>query len=188
MPSGVTQFRAPTAPTGADLAAALAQASSEAAAASGAVLWGLSLMVNASPKKAGVVQARDGIRAWGRSVQRRTGAWNKVQRHAGEPLCGAEFTSSVIIHSKYSARLTIGPMPALKPRALYEEVAEQLRQRIFRRELQPGHWIDELKITQKFSISRPPLREALKVLATEGLVTMTLRRGAYVTHVSQRTQ
>jgi len=77
-------------------------------------------------------------------------------------------------------------MPALKPRALYEEVAEQLRQRIFRRELQPGHWIDELKIAEEFGISRTPLREALKVLATEGLVTMKLRRGAYVTEVSER--
>ena len=31
----------------------------------------------------------------------------------------------------------------LTPRALYEEVAELLRQRIFRRELEPGSWIDE---------------------------------------------
>ncbi|MFN7857640.1 MAG: GntR family transcriptional regulator, partial [Acidovorax sp.] len=53
----------------------------------------------------------------------------------------------------------------LTPRALYEEVAEQLRQRIYRRELAPGSWIDELKIAQEFGISRSPLREALKVLA-----------------------
>ena len=72
----------------------------------------------------------------------------------------------------------------LTPRALYEEVAEQLRQRIFRRELEPGSWIDELKIAEEFGISRTPLREALKVLAAEGLVTMKVRRGAYVTEVS----
>jgi len=73
----------------------------------------------------------------------------------------------------------------LAPRALYEEVAEQLRQRIFRRELAPGSWIDEVKISQEFGISRTPLREALKVLAAEGLVTMKMRRGAYVTEVSE---
>jgi DNA-binding GntR family transcriptional regulator len=73
----------------------------------------------------------------------------------------------------------------LAPRALYEEVAEQLRQRIFRRELEPGSWIDEVKIAQEFGISRTPLREALKVLAAEGLVTMKVRRGAYVTEVSE---
>ncbi|MFT4243469.1 MAG: GntR family transcriptional regulator [Acidovorax sp.] len=74
----------------------------------------------------------------------------------------------------------------LTPRALYEEVAEQLRQRIFRRELQPGDWIDELKIADEFGISRTPLREALKVLAAEGLVTMKVRRGAYVTEMSEK--
>ncbi len=75
---------------------------------------------------------------------------------------------------------------SLAPRALYEEVAELLRQRIFNRELEPGSWIDELKLAQDYGISRTPMREALKVLATEGLVTMKVRRGAYVTEVSER--
>jgi len=74
----------------------------------------------------------------------------------------------------------------LKQRALYEEVAELLRQRIFNRELVPGSWIDELKIAEEYGISRTPLREALKVLATEGLVTMKVRRGAYVTEVNEK--
>ena len=73
---------------------------------------------------------------------------------------------------------------SLSPRALYVEVAELLRQRIFSRELMPGSWIDELKLADEYGISRTPLREALKVLATEGLVTMKVRRGAYVTEVS----
>ena len=75
---------------------------------------------------------------------------------------------------------------SLAPRALYEEVAELLRQRIFTRELAPGSWIDELKIAEAYGISRTPLREALQVLAAEGLVTMKVRRGAYVTEVSER--
>ena len=75
---------------------------------------------------------------------------------------------------------------SLSHRALYEEVAELLRQRIFKRELEPGSWIDELKIAEAYGISRTPLREALKVLAAEGLVTMKVRRGAYVTEVSER--
>ena len=75
---------------------------------------------------------------------------------------------------------------SLTPRALYEEVAELLRQRIFNRELAPGSWIDELKLAEEYGISRTPLREALKVLATEGLVTMKVRRGAYVTEISER--
>ena len=75
---------------------------------------------------------------------------------------------------------------SLTPRALYEEVAELLRERIFSRELAPGSWIDELKLAEAYGISRTPLREALKVLATEGLVTMKVRRGAYVTEVNEK--
>jgi DNA-binding GntR family transcriptional regulator len=73
---------------------------------------------------------------------------------------------------------------SLAPRALYQEVAELLRQRIFKRQLEPGSWIDEMKLAEEYGISRTPLREALKVLAAEGLVTMKVRRGAYVTEVS----
>ena len=74
----------------------------------------------------------------------------------------------------------------LAPSALYQQVAEQLRQRIFQHVLEPGAWIDELKMAEEFGISRTPLREALKVLAAEGLVTMKVRRGAYVTEVSSK--
>ena len=76
----------------------------------------------------------------------------------------------------------------LTPRALYEEVAELLRQRIFAGELAPGSWIDELRIAEEYGISRTPLREALKVLAAEGLITMKVRRGAYVTEVNDKDQ
>ncbi len=72
----------------------------------------------------------------------------------------------------------------LSPRALYQDVAERLRQQIFARQLEPGSWIDELKLCAEYGISRTPLREALKVLAVEGLVTMKVRRGAYVTEMS----
>ena len=75
--------------------------------------------------------------------------------------------------------------PLLSPRALYQVVAERLRQQIFARELEPGAWIDELKLCAEYGISRTPLREALKVLAVEGLITMRVRRGAYVTEMSR---
>ena len=87
-----------------------------------------------------------------------------------------------------AARPTTAPVPALRlnERALYEQVAEQLRGRILAHTLGPGSWIDEQALAVEFGISRTPLREALKELASEGLVTMKLRRGAYVTEVSER--
>ncbi len=79
------------------------------------------------------------------------------------------------------------PATTARPaRALYEQVAERLRSRILSHQLAPGSWIDEQALTAELGISRTPLREALKVLAAEGLVTMKLRRGAYVTEVSER--
>ncbi|MDX9698947.1 MAG: GntR family transcriptional regulator [Rhodocyclaceae bacterium] len=74
----------------------------------------------------------------------------------------------------------------IAPLALYQEVAERLRQRIFAHELAPGTWIDEQAIADQYGISRTPLREALKVLASEGLVTLKPRRGCYVTEISER--
>jgi DNA-binding GntR family transcriptional regulator len=72
----------------------------------------------------------------------------------------------------------------IAPTALYQEVAERLRQRIFAHELTPGTWIDEQKLAEHYGISRTPLREALKVLAAEGLVELKPRRGCYVIELS----
>ncbi len=78
------------------------------------------------------------------------------------------------------------PTPAPLPRrALYLDVADRLRQQIFARELEPGSWIDELSLAAAYGISRTPMREALKLLAAEGLVTLKAGRGAYVTEMSR---
>lgn len=77
------------------------------------------------------------------------------------------------------------PPPQLTRRALYEDVADWLRQRIANRALKPGDWIDEVAIATELGISRTPLREALKVLAAEGLITMKMRRGAYVAETNE---
>jgi DNA-binding GntR family transcriptional regulator len=90
------------------------------------------------------------------------------------------------MQNQISSRIPAMSALSLSPRALYEEVAELLRQRIFSRQLAPGSWIDEMKLAEEYGISRTPLREALKVLAAEGLVTMKVRRGAYVTEVSEK--
>jgi DNA-binding GntR family transcriptional regulator len=73
----------------------------------------------------------------------------------------------------------------LASKPLYEEVADLIREKIFTHELSPGSWIDEKSLTTQFGISRTPLREAIKVLASEGLITMKIRRGAYVTEVDK---
>jgi DNA-binding GntR family transcriptional regulator len=73
----------------------------------------------------------------------------------------------------------------LKTRPLYEDVADRLREQIFSKHLAPGSWLDEQSLAEEFGISRTPMREAIKVLASEGLVTIKMRRGAYVTEVAR---
>ncbi len=77
------------------------------------------------------------------------------------------------------------PIP-LRGTSLHDGVAARLRGLVFDGELQPGVFIDEKALADSWQVSRTPLREALKVLAAEGLVTMKVRRGAYVTEVSEQ--
>jgi DNA-binding GntR family transcriptional regulator len=78
----------------------------------------------------------------------------------------------------------VDPTP-LRPASLHEEVATRLRAMVFDGQLQPGQWVDEMALARQWQISRTPLREALKVLAAEGLVQLTPRRGCTVTHLSE---
>lgn len=68
--------------------------------------------------------------------------------------------------------------------SLHDEVAAQLRDRIFAGQLMPGTFLDEVKLAQQMKISRTPLREALKVLVAEGLVRHEPRRGSFVNEVT----
>jgi len=74
----------------------------------------------------------------------------------------------------------------LNNRPLYEDVADRLREQIFSKQLAPGSWLDEQSLADQLGISRTPMREAIKVLASEGLITIKMRRGAYVTEVTRK--
>jgi DNA-binding GntR family transcriptional regulator len=80
--------------------------------------------------------------------------------------------------------LMADPIP-LRPSSLHEEVATRLRNMVFDRQLAPGQWIDELALARDWQISRTPLREALKVLAAEGLVVPVPRQGCRVAEMSE---
>ena len=71
-------------------------------------------------------------------------------------------------------------MEPIQRKALYQQVAERLRARIYDHQLRPGDAIDEKELCAAFGISRTPLREALKVLHTEGLVELIPNRGCFV--------
>jgi DNA-binding GntR family transcriptional regulator len=68
----------------------------------------------------------------------------------------------------------------IKSTALYIQVADRLRSEIYRHALQPGDPIDEMALCERYGISRTPLREALKVLNSEGLIELIPRKGSFV--------
>jgi DNA-binding GntR family transcriptional regulator len=67
-----------------------------------------------------------------------------------------------------------------KPTTLSVEIARHLREAIIRGELAAGEKINESRITRELSLSRSPVREALRILEAEGLVTVEPHRGAHV--------
>lgn len=65
--------------------------------------------------------------------------------------------------------------------ALFEAIADSLRERILTHQLPPGTPIDEGGLARELGVSRTPVREALKVLARDGLVTAAHRRSSHCT-------
>jgi DNA-binding GntR family transcriptional regulator len=75
---------------------------------------------------------------------------------------------------------TTDPIPRIVRKSLTEEVAGLVRDLIIAGELAAGTKIPEADLCVRFGVSRTPLREALKMLAAEGLVSLALNRGARV--------
>ena len=75
----------------------------------------------------------------------------------------------------------------IERRPLHEEVIDQLRDRIVQGELASGARLNERVLCVQLGISRTPLREAIKMLATEGLVQLLPNRGAIVTPLKAAT-
>ncbi len=70
-------------------------------------------------------------------------------------------------------------------RTLPIELAGRLRALVFDGDLEPGARINEQALADRFAVSRTPVREALKVLAAEGLVVITPHRGTSVATLSE---
>lgn len=81
--------------------------------------------------------------------------------------------------------MTVLDAKPIRRRSLHDELTDRLRDLIAEGEIAPGEKISEKALCDRFDVSRTPLREALKVLAKEGLVTLTLHRGATVTPITR---
>ena len=79
---------------------------------------------------------------------------------------------------------TTGRTDTIARRYLHDEAADRLRDLILSGELEPRSRVNEMALCARFSISRTPLREAIKLLAAEGLLELLPNRGARVVAIS----
>lgn len=79
-----------------------------------------------------------------------------------------------------------GRQPLTERRLLHESAVDRLRDMIVQGALVPGAKLNEREICEQLGISRTPLREALKVLSTEGLVELQPNRGAVVATLTEQ--
>lgn len=74
----------------------------------------------------------------------------------------------------------------IKFRSLTDQVYEYLSELIVEGKIKPGEKLVEKDLSQKFSVSRSPLRECFRILESEGLITINPRKGAYVRDFSRK--
>jgi DNA-binding GntR family transcriptional regulator len=75
-------------------------------------------------------------------------------------------------------------MDSISQHSLHDELLDRLRTMIIGGQFSPGDKIPERQLCEQFGVSRTPLREALKVLAAEGLVQLAPNHGAVVVSLS----
>ena len=69
--------------------------------------------------------------------------------------------------------------------ALHEQVAHRLRQMLVENRIAPGAKLNERELSEILNVSRTPLREAIKMLAAEGLVELLTNRGAIAVELTE---
>ena len=72
------------------------------------------------------------------------------------------------------------------PKPVHEVIARALREKIVLHQIPPGAPLREKELAEQHGVSRRLLRDALKILATEGLVEFQRRRGALVTQLERQ--
>ncbi|MEI7532542.1 MAG: GntR family transcriptional regulator [Betaproteobacteria bacterium] len=76
-------------------------------------------------------------------------------------------------------------MIQINKQSLSTEAAHRLREMIGEGRLQPGAWLDEQRLAQAMGLSRTPLREAIRLLVSEGLIRIEPRKGCFVNSLSE---
>lgn len=77
-------------------------------------------------------------------------------------------------------------MSLIKIESIADSVKKYLEQKIVTGKLKPGQQIKEQEVAEALGVSRPPIREALKILEAEGLVVRKPNKGAFVSEIEEK--
>ena len=77
-------------------------------------------------------------------------------------------------------------MSVIKIESIADGVKKYLEQRIVTGRLKPGQQVKEQEVAETLGVSRPPIREALKILEAEGLITRKPNKGAFVREIAEK--
>ena len=107
---------------------------------------------------------------------------NEINSREWAQVC-IDWSFFCIQNLKMSAHII--PLPPISRPTLHEQVAQQLREMLVEGRIAPGAKLNERELSEVLKVSRTPLREAIKMLAAEGLVELLPNRGAIAVELSE---
>ena len=107
---------------------------------------------------------------------------NEINSREWPQVC-IDWSFFCIQNLKMSAHII--PLPPNSRPTLHEQVAQQLREMLVEGRIAPGAKLNERELSEVLKVSRTPLREAIKMLAAEGLVELLPNRGAISVELSE---
>jgi DNA-binding GntR family transcriptional regulator len=117
--------------------------------------------------------------------KRKHQAWRSLSKlnneEAGETPMPGEIGFAFQKNEKASLQKPVQPM---KIKSIVDHTVKSLEDMIIKGKLKPGQKIKEQEVSGRLGISRPPLREAFKILEAEGLIRREPRRGVFVSELT----
>jgi len=90
------------------------------------------------------------------------------------------------VYNMNMQKIRVLDYPVEKPRTLRERIVDFIKDSVVTGRLKPGERVPEQEIAQNFGISRTPIREAFRQLESEGFLTVTPRKGAVVSPITDK--
>jgi DNA-binding GntR family transcriptional regulator len=112
--------------------------------------------------------------------------YNSAQEKGRDPMTDSEIALDRAVQPEDLPASDLAGVAPLSRRTLHDELVGRLRDMIIEGHLTPGVRVNESQLGAALGVSRTPLRESLKFLASEGLITLVPGRGAVVSKLTRK--